>query len=68
MSLQAGSSRRPAALAAEPNTMLQGAAASGRPRSVAILKISGLNNSTAGADSATAAAHSLYCGVRSICL
>ena len=46
----------------------RGAADSGRPRSAAILKISGLNSSTAGADSATAAAHSLYCGVRSICL
>ena len=46
--------------------MLQGAAASGRPRSVAILKISGLNNSTAGADSATAATHSLYWVVRTI--
>ena len=33
--------------------MLYGAADSGRPRSAAILKISGLNNSTAGADSAT---------------
>ena len=47
--------------------MLKGAAASGRPRSAAILKISGLNSSTAGADSATAATHSLYCGVRTIC-
>ena len=68
LSLTAGSSIRPAALAADPSTMLYGAADSGKPRSAAILKISGLNSSTAGADSATAAAHSLYCGVRSICL
>ena len=66
-SLAAGQSNRPAALAALPTATHKGAHCSGRPRSAAMVKISGLNSSTAGVEPHTAPAQSQYCLVRSIC-
>ena len=65
-SLAAGQSNRPAALAALPTATHKGAHCSGRPRSAAMVRISGLNSSMGGAASATPATHRRYCVVRTI--